>query len=270
MINGSRLGASLIVLVVGFVSYVTGRKNPDGLYIGVVALLVAITLWTPVVPLGLLILDRGWLDGVRIESPGLLTSAVNYISDPVVKPIVDAVPEGLLFVIGIGTLIGAFTLFDRALPQLEAPGERIESLSKTLQHRYAMFLFGTLVTMVTLSVSLSVTILVPLALKGYVHRDRVIPYVMGANIATWIDTLFAALLLNSPQAFTIVLTEMLAGASVSLTVLFLFYGPYNRLILGAAHKVSSSRAHMIGFLACLLAAPLVLIAIGAVTAWYDC
>ncbi len=56
-----------------------------------------------------------------------------------------------------------------------------------------MFAFGTLVTLVTLSVSLSVTILVPLALKGYVRRDKVIPYVMGANIATWIDTLFAAL-----------------------------------------------------------------------------
>ena len=39
MINGSRMGASLIVLVVGFVSYVTGHRNPDGLYIGVVALL---------------------------------------------------------------------------------------------------------------------------------------------------------------------------------------------------------------------------------------
>jgi solute carrier family 34 (sodium-dependent phosphate cotransporter) len=264
MINGSRLGASLIVLVVGFVSYVTGRRNPDGLYIGVVALLVAITLWMPVVPLGVLILDRGWLDGVHIESPGVLTSAVGYISDPVVKPLVDAIPEGLLFVLGIGTLIGAFTIFDRALPQLEAPGERIESLSKTLQHRYAMFLFGTLVTLVTLSVSLSVTILVPLALKGYVQRDRVIPYVMGANIATWIDTLFAALLLNSPQAFTIVLTEMITGAMVSLSILFFFYGPYNRLILGAAHKVSSSRGHMIAFLACLLAAPLILIAIGAV------
>jgi hypothetical protein len=264
MINGSRLGASLIVLVVGFVSYVTGRRNPDGLYIGVVALLVAITLWTPVVPIGVLILNQGWLDGVSIESPGALTSAVNYISDPVVKPIVDVLPEGLLFVAGIATLIGAFTVFDRALPQLEAPGERIEKLSRTLQHRYAMFLFGTLVTLVTLSVSLSVTILVPLALKGYVHRDRVIPYVMGANIATWIDTLFAALLLNSPQAFTIVLTEMIAGAGVSLFVLFFLYGPYNRFILGAAHRVSSSRGHMAGFLAFLLVAPLVLIGIGAV------
>src|SRR5688572_6838409 len=239
MINGSRLGASLIVLVVGFVSYVTGKRNPDGLYIGVVAMLVAITLWMPVVPIGLLILDRGWLDGVRIESPGVLTSAVNYISDPVVKPIVEALPQGALFLVGIGTLIGAFTIFDRALPQLEAPGERIEALSRKLQHRYAMFLFGTMVTLITLSVSLSVTILVPLALKGYVHRDRVIPYVMGANIATWIDTLFAALLLNSPQAFTIVLTEMIAGAGVSLFMLFFLYRPYNKLILATAHMVSS-------------------------------
>ena len=82
-----------------------------------------------------------------------------------------------------------------------------------------MFAFGSLVTLVTLSVSLSVTILVPLALKGYVRRDRVIPYVMGANIATWIDTLLAALLLDSPRAFTVVLTEMLAGGCVSLFVL---------------------------------------------------
>ena len=50
--------------------------------------------------------------------------------------------------------------------------------------------------------------LVPLALKGYVRRDRVIPYVMGANIATWIDTLFAALLPDPVLRF---LAEQLRG-----------------------------------------------------------
>ena len=70
MINGSRMGASLIVLVVGFVSYVTGRRNPDGLYIGVVALLTAITLWAPVMPLGLFILDRGLVRRRPLRQPG--------------------------------------------------------------------------------------------------------------------------------------------------------------------------------------------------------
>ncbi len=193
MINGSRMGASLIVLLVGFVSYVMGRRNPDGLYIGVVALLTAITLWGPAIPLGLLALDQGWLDGVHIGSPTALSSVVSSISDPVVKPLTDVLPRLLLFVAGVGALVFGFALFDRSLPSLERPGPRFEALSRALQQRYTMFGFGILVTLLTLSVSLSVTILVPLALKGYVRRDRVVPYVMGANIAIWVDTLLAAL-----------------------------------------------------------------------------
>jgi hypothetical protein len=259
MINGSRMGASLIVLVVGFVSYITGRRNPDGLYIGVVALLTAMTLWAPAMPLGLLALERGWLDGVQIASPGALTSFVGFVSDPVVDPISDALPRLLVFAGGVAVLILSFAVFDRSLPSLERPGPRIEALSRALQQRHAMFAFGTLMTLVTLSVSLSVTILVPLALKGYVQRDRVIPYVMGANIATWIDTLFAALLLDSPRAFTVVLTEMLAGGGVSLFVLLFAYGPYTRLILSLAHRVSSRKRSLIIFLGVMLAMPVALL-----------
>jgi solute carrier family 34 (sodium-dependent phosphate cotransporter) len=261
MINGTRMGASLIVLVVGFVSYVTGKRNPDGIYIGVVALLTAVTLWGPAMPLGLLVLDKGWLDGIHLSSPGALTSFVGTISDPVVDPLADALPRLGMVVAGVLCLVTAFTVFDRGLPSLERPGPRIEALSKLLQQRYAMFAFGTLMTMVTLSVSLSVTILVPLALKGYVRRDRVIPYVMGANIATWVDTLFAALLLDSPRAFTVVLTEMLVGCSVSLFVLLFAYGPYTRMILGLAHRVSSTRRNLVIFLGCMVLTPLFFLAI---------
>jgi hypothetical protein len=260
MINGTRMGASLIVLVVGFVSYVTGRRNPDGLYVGVVALLTAITLWGPAMPLGLLLLDRGWLDGIEISSPGALTSFVSTVSDPVVDPLVGALPDAGLFLAGAGVLVVAFACFDRAIPSLETPGPRFERLSAILHQRLAMFGFGALVTLITLSVSLSVTMLVPLALKGYVRRDRVVPYVMGANIATWVDTLFAGLLLDSPAAFTIVLTEMVVGGAISLTVLLLLYEPYTRLILGIAHGVSSSRSHLAVFIGALLVMPLVLLA----------
>jgi hypothetical protein len=256
MINGTRMGASLIVLVVGFISYATGRRNPDGLYIGVVALLTAVTLWGPAMPLGLLVLDQGWLDGLHVESPGTLTSIVGAISDPVVEPLADALPRLLLFVGGVGALVLGFALFDRSLPSLERPGPRFEALSRVLQQRYAMFGFGILVTLLTLSVSLSVTILVPLALKGYIRRDRVVPYIMGANIATWVDTLLAALLLDTARGLEIVLTQMLVGSVVSLVVLVFFYGPYTRLILGAAHKVSSSRRHLVIFLGAMVLAPL--------------
>jgi hypothetical protein len=64
MINGSRLGASFIVLFIGFVLWVTRKKSADGLYIGVVALLTAFTLWLPVLPIGVFILSR-WVRRAR-------------------------------------------------------------------------------------------------------------------------------------------------------------------------------------------------------------
>jgi Na+/phosphate symporter len=261
MINGSRLGASFIVLFVGFLYWVRGRRNPDGLYIGVVALLTAFSLWGPVIPLGQLILREGWFDSVRFGSPGALTSVVDVVYDPMVTRLDAHLPRLAMFAMGVGVLLLSFSIFDRVLPNLDQPGERFERASAFLHQRYLMFVFGVLVTLMTLSVSLSLTILVPLTLKNYVKRDNIIPYVMGANIATWIDTLFAALLLDTPRAFTIVFVEMVTGAAVSLIVLVFFYEPYKRGILRLAHLAVRDRRGFAVFLGAVLVVPAILLVI---------
>jgi len=258
MINGSRLGASFIVLFVGFLLYVFRRRSADGLYIGVVALLTAFTLWLPVLPIGILALHSGWFDSVRLSTPGAVTSFIDVAFDPAVNLAADHLPRLVLFVLGAGLLLGAFTVFDRALPNLEQPSLRVERIRDWIHHPLAMFVLGLLVTAMTLSVSLSLTLLIPLSLKGYIRRDGIIPYVMGANISTWVDTLVAALLLNSPRAFTIVFTEMVIGASISLIVLLFFYRPYSRLILATAHRVTQSRHGFALFLGAIFVVPLVL------------
>ncbi|MDP3767992.1 MAG: hypothetical protein Q8S13_08245, partial [Dehalococcoidia bacterium] len=261
MINGTRLGASFIVLFVGFLYYVGRRRDPDSLYIGVVALLTAFTLWAPVVPIGTLILRDGWFDGVRFGSPGALVSFVDFAFDPIVTRADDHLPRLALFALGVPALLGAFYVFDRALPNLETPGPTFERLSRLAQGRLPMFAFGSAVTLLTLSVSLSLTILVPLTLKGYVKRQHLIPYIMGANIATWIDTLFASLLLDTPRAFTIVFTEMVVGAAISLFVLLFAYGPYARAILALAHRATANRRSFAAFLVAILVVPGVLLAV---------
>src|SRR5690606_8416992 len=116
-----------------------------------------------------------------------------------VRPIVDWMdgwaPGALLFASGAGVLLMAFAVFDRLLPNLDPPSARFERLARRFRSPRMMLLFGGLVTSITMSVSLSVTILVPLTLKNYVRRADVVPYVMGANITTFLDTLFASLLL---------------------------------------------------------------------------
>lgn len=259
MVAGSRLGASFIVLFVGFLYYLTKRRNPDGLYVGVVALLTAFTLWGPAVPIGTFVLREGWFDGVRFGSPGAVVSIVDIVSDPIVARADALLPQLALFGLGTALLLGSFAIFDRALPNLETSRLTPERLSRLFRQRFSMFAFGALVTVITLSVSLSLTMLVPLTLKGYVRRRQVVPYIMGANITTWIDTLFAALLLDSPRAFTVVFTVMAVGASISLLVLLVAYGPYSRVILALARRATASRRRFALFLLAILVVPALLL-----------
>lgn len=259
MINGSRLGASFIVLFVGFLLYVFRRRTADGLYIGVVALLTAMTLWLPVLTIGVLALRSGWFDSVQVSTPAALISFIDVVYDPVVSRVEENVYEFMVFLLGVGVLVAAFAVFDRALPNLEsASGGRLERISRLLHRPLATFALGLLVTAITLSVSISITLLIPLSLKGYVRRDGIIPYVMGANISTWVDTMLAAVVLDSPRAFTIVFTEMAVGAAVSLVMLLFLYRPYSRVIVGAAHRVTQRRRDFALFLGAIVFLPLIL------------
>ena len=260
MINGSRLGASFIVLFVGFVLWVTHKRSADGLYIGVVALLTAFTLWLPALPLGILVLESGWFDDISVGTPGAITSFVEVAYEPLVNRVADAVPDLMLFVIGIAVLLLAFAVFDRALPNLESGGStgRLERAREWFHRPLPMLGLGMAITAMTLSVSISLTLLIPLSLKGYIRRNAIIPYIMGANITTWVDTMVAALLLDSPRAFTIVFTQMVVGAVISLVVLLFFYKPYSSAIINAANHITHDRRAFGTFMAAIFIVPLVL------------
>ncbi|HUF52240.1 MAG TPA: hypothetical protein VMR52_00515 [Dehalococcoidia bacterium] len=259
MLNGSRLGASFIVLFIGFLLWVSHKRSADGLYIGVVALLTAFTLWLPVLPIGIFVLEQGWFDGISVGTPGAVNSFVDIAYEPIVTRIADSAPDLMVFVIGVGLLLTAFTVFDRALPNLEAGADgRFERLKEWFHKPLPMLGLGMAVTAVTLSVSISLTLLIPLSLKGYIRRNAIIPYVMGANITTWVDTMVAALLLDAPHAFTIVFTQMAVGAAISLTILVLFYKPYSAAIINTANRITHDRRAFGAFMAAILIVPMVL------------
>ena len=121
-----------------------------------------------------------------------------------------------------------------------------------------MFALGALVTLVSMSVSLSLSILVPLSNRNLVRRDNVIPYIMGANITTFVDTLLAAVLLNNPPAFTIVLVEMLSITIVSAIILATVYRRYERGMLRFVAWVTASNRNLAVFLAVIFVLPIAL------------
>jgi len=258
MITGSRLGASFIVLFIGFLYVLRGRDRAMSLSMGLLSLVVTATTYLPSLLLGMIILKTGMLDRIQLHSGVLLLSVVNRMVQPVAGLAVSLLPSWAVFVVGLGVIWFSFNLFDRCLPQTALKESQVGWMLRLVHRPWAMFALGALVTLISMSVSLSLAILVPLSTRGYVRRENVIPYIMGANITTFIDTLLATMLLNNPWSSTIVLVQMLSITAVSVVILAIAYRRYERGMLGFVAWVTASNRNLALFMAVIFAAPVVL------------
>lgn len=260
MITGSRLGASLIVLGVGFLYYLRGHRRAASIAIGVQALITTAAIYLPAMALGVWALTSGLVQTVQADADAPLKSVFDWLYEPVLTAI-DAlgVPGWAQFVAGIAALLVAFTLLDRALPQVDPESNAFSRIGRVVYRPMVMFALGMAVTSVTMSVSVSLSILVPLSVRGLVRRENTLPYIMGANITTFIDTLVAALIVGGAAAFTIVLVEMVSVALLSLIVLLFFYQTFQRSILRLQDAIVRNRTTLAIFLAVMFVVPVVLL-----------
>ncbi len=258
MITGSRLGASFIVLLIGFLYVLRGRDRGTSLSMGLLSLVVTATTYLPSLLLGAVFLRMGTFDGLQLRSGALLNSLVDRLVQPVAGVVVALLPSWGVFLVGLGIVWFSFSLFDKCLPQMTLKESQLGWMSRLVYRPWVMFLLGALITMISMSVTLSLAILVPLSARGFVRRENVIPYIMGANITTFIDTLFAAVLLNNPTAFTIVLVGMLSIAGVSMVILASVYFRYQRGMLSLVAWVTARNRNLALFLAIIFIVPIAL------------
>jgi hypothetical protein len=258
MINGSRVGGSFIVLFIGFIYVLRGRNRATSLSMGLLSLSVTGTTHLFALGIGLYLLQFGHLDGMQLQSGALLTSATDIIFDPVAGFFMAFLPRWALFVVGLAVIMASFTLFDRCLPQMAIKESQVGAIARLVYRPWVMFVLGAFVTLVSMSVSISLSILVPLGDRGFIRRENVIPYIMGANITTFIDTLLAAVLLDNPPAFTVVLVQMVSIAIVSAITLTGVYYRYEQAMLNFAGWVTAEDRHLVFFMITIFVTPLLL------------
>ena len=258
MITGSRLGASFIVLFIGFLYVLRGRDWAASLSMGLLSLIVTATTYLPSLLLGMVILKTGMLDWIQLRSGALLLSVVDRVVEPVAGVAVSLLPSLAVFVVGLGVIWFSFNLFDKCLPQTALKESQVGWMSHLVYRPWVMFALGALVTLISMSVSLSLAILVPLSARGFVRRENVIPYIMGANITTFIDTLLAAVLLDNPWSFTIVLVQMLSITTVSVIILATTYRRYERGMLSFVASMTASNRNLALFMAVIFVVPIAL------------
>jgi Na+/phosphate symporter len=263
MLTGSRLGAAFVVLVVGAI-YAARRRGSAGrrapISIGILSLLMTMVVYVPGAFFGYLLLERGTFDELTFGTSPELTSVTDTLFGWSVDLLKNVLPGWTLFPIGLAVLLLGFSMFDRVLPAVSSDrlGDRDDAW---YTRKWPMFLAGCGVCLLTLSVSVALTVLVPLVAKGYLRRANTLPYIAGANITTLADTLVAAILLGNQEGVQVVVAVTLTVTVWTLVVLQFFYPVVRRGCLGVARFALRSPAHLAGFVGGLLAVPITLIAI---------
>lgn len=261
MITGSRLGASFIVLCVGFIYVLRGRDRVTSLSMGTLSMTITTTTYLPGLLLGAFLLNTGLLDSIQLHSGAVLISIIDLVITPITGLATNLLPSWAVFLLGLAVILISLNLFDKCLPEMTIKESQVGWVSNLVFRPMVMFILGAFVTMISMSVSISLALLVPLSDRGFIRRENVIPYIMGANITTFFDTLLAAVLLNNPAAFTVVLVGMVSTTVVSLSILITLYHHYQRTTLNFTSWVTSSNRNLAIFMITILFAPLILILI---------
>ena len=256
MIAGSRMGASFIVLLAGFLYRLRGGQKGASLSIGVLTLLVTGSIYLPAIALGYGLLQMDVLTHLRLSPVGELNSLVDQVTEPLLAALQARVPSQALIPCGLALVVLAFQALDQALPEVSQEGHALHRLGRQVYRPAAMFLVGAAITTVTLSVSVSLSVLIPLSNRGLIRRENAIPYIMGANVTTFVDTLFVALLAGGPEAFGVVLVEMLSVAFLSALILLFAYRPFEEALTWLQTWILQDDHRLVGFLALMVLIPL--------------
>ncbi len=259
MIAGSRLGAAFVVLLIGFVYTLRRGSRESSLGAGLLSLLVTQTIFLPSILLGLVFFKSALLEKFGFIASSALVSPLDWAFSPLVAYIQHLLPLWGLFPLGFGLMLGSFWLFDMALPRLHMQGTGLDRINRLLFRPGISFLLGAGITALTMSVSVSLGMLIPLSNRGFIRQENVIPYIMGANVTTFVDTLVAAGLLANPVAVSIVIVQMVSVSLVSLAVLVLGFPTYDRLLARFTHSLLTRRWQMLVYLGLTIGIPIALL-----------
>lgn len=259
MVAGSRLGAAGIVLFIGALEFVQKARYSlrKAVSMGLLTFLLTLSIYLPVTLLGYLALPLTTGPVSTVTGRWTLGSQTGSLFEPIVTGVTATVGPLPSFLLAVAVLFGSLRLFDRVLGQVDT-GLLRDRLFSHFRRTWLSFAIGLVITTVTTSVAFSLGVIVPLYNRGYVKRDELVPYVLGANLGTLFDTLLVAIVLQTPVGIATVLTLLGIATGITIAVL-LVHDQYVGAIGTVDDRLSDDRRAFTAFVAALVLVPALLL-----------
>lgn len=256
LVVGSRLGAAAVVVLIGAVDYLNPEVDTlrEATSLGLLTFLLTHSVYVPALVLGYLSLPLVLaVSGTDASVPDAADGTPDLLSG-LTEAVVALVGPWAAFLLAFGCILLSLRLFDRLLDSVDKRRLRRRYV-RNLNDKWLSFTIGLVLTGVTTSVAFSLGIVVPLYNRGHIKRAEILPFVLGANIGTLVDTLVVAVALDTATGVTIV-TALLAIGLVISVLLLLAYPTYSGVVDAVQSRLLADRRYFVAVLLSLVVVPL--------------
>jgi len=189
-------------------------------------------------------------------------NVIEIITGPILNTLLEKTNNLVVFIFGFAILIFALRYISRSIIEVFGGEEQTRSfINKHFDSKIKVYFLGAFLTAIIFSSSITISLLVPLAMARVINLKKAIPFILGADLGTTTDVFLASIIIGNVNALATFLAFFLFG--LIGTLIFL---PNTRFL----HKITKytskrlihiSRRKALYFLLAFLTIPLLVILI---------
>ena len=205
---GASLGTTITALII---SFITTTKNKTDFRHGF-EIALSYSIYSAILVVIVLILESVFqlfsksssflanLVSPKISVLGV-PDLIGSITSPIINSLQSALPDFSLLILGFLILIFALRYLGKAVIGVLGGERKAEkSIKKYFDSPIKIYLIGAILTAIVFSSSITIGLLVPLAIARLINLRQAIPFILGADLGTFTDTFLAAIIIGRPLA----------------------------------------------------------------------
>jgi len=152
---------------------------------------------------------------------------VGFMTSPIIDFLFDKNNKLILLVLGFVILIFALRYISKSIIEVFGGEHKARKfINKHFESKYKAYLIGVLLTAIVFSSSITIGLLVPLAVARLINLKKAIPFILGANLGTFTDVFLASIIIGKipalATAFAYLLFSITGGLIFFPNINFLF------------------------------------------------
>jgi len=189
-------------------------------------------------------------------------NVIDIITSPILNVLLEKTNNFIVFIFGFVILILALKYIGKSILEVFGGEENTRKfINKHFDSKIKAYFIGAFLTAIIFSSSITISLLVPLAVARVINLKKAIPFILGADLGTTTDVLLASIIIGNENALATFVAFFLFGLLGAIIFLPNTQFLYKITKYTSKRLIHISRKKALYFLLAFLTIPLLMILI---------